>query len=305
MVIEFKKQVKGESFGDVLAGNNDNEVVNAPQGLALRPDFTGNHQVLAESQPLSFEAYRELARRHSQGETAFWRYPQAFARLIKHFAAWRQEGKEKLRFLSCPCSVGLEPLSLMACAMQAGYSPSQIEIVAVDINPKLLALAREGYYWATIFNCPHYEDLQLCFSFYQMPDRRYSIVWNEEIKKIMALVFDFEAPALDSFPVAVKPNIKERICYVEADLLKLKDQLKDQAIIPHDFDLFCCLNPRAAREVREENILQWAMMLVGDNGLVAATPVRTYGGNITTEFPQIRRFGFYDLEVQIYQKLNK
>jgi len=55
-------------------------------------------------------------------------------------------GKEKIRILSVPCSTGEEPYSIVMTLLEAGMSPKEFTVDAVDLSENALKVAREGRY---------------------------------------------------------------------------------------------------------------------------------------------------------------
>jgi chemotaxis protein methyltransferase WspC len=81
-------------------------------------------------------------------ETWFFRDPQAFAALALLAAA---ERRPVLRLLSVPCSTGEEPYSLVMSLLDAGFLPEQLQVDAVDISARALAVAKRGVYGSNSF----------------------------------------------------------------------------------------------------------------------------------------------------------
>lgn len=79
-------------------------------------------------------------------ETWFFRDCEAFralATLVRSDAIWT---KPLIRILSLPCATGEEPYSIAMALMDAGVADERIQIVAVDISARALAVARKAYY---------------------------------------------------------------------------------------------------------------------------------------------------------------
>jgi chemotaxis protein methyltransferase WspC len=81
-------------------------------------------------------------------ETWFFRDRQPFVLLKRYvFSEWLPtHAKGVLRVLSVPCSTGEEPYSVAIALIEAGLSPKQFCIDAVDISKKSLHKAQQGLY---------------------------------------------------------------------------------------------------------------------------------------------------------------
>ncbi|MDN0076987.1 protein-glutamate O-methyltransferase CheR [Crenobacter sp. SG2303] len=81
-------------------------------------------------------------------ETWFFRDAPAFQAAVRHARALltKQPHRAPVRLLSLPCSSGEEPYSLAMALLQAGLSPEQFRVDAVDISERALELARRGLY---------------------------------------------------------------------------------------------------------------------------------------------------------------
>ena len=58
----------------------------------------------------------------------------------------QKTSKEKTRILSVPCSTGEEPYSIVMTLLEAGMSPKEFTVDAVDLSENALKVAREGRY---------------------------------------------------------------------------------------------------------------------------------------------------------------
>jgi len=85
-------------------------------------------------------------------QTEFFRHRQLFdalhQRVVPRLADDARRGGRPLRIWSAGCATGEEPYSLAMVALAA--SPPDVEIVATDIAPGVLALAEEGVYPASV-----------------------------------------------------------------------------------------------------------------------------------------------------------
>jgi chemotaxis protein methyltransferase WspC len=84
-------------------------------------------------------------------ETWFFRYPESFNALtnlaLKRLAAVNRP----LRLLSAPCATGEEPYSIAMALFDAGLTPAQFSIDAIDISPQLIVRASAGLYGKNSF----------------------------------------------------------------------------------------------------------------------------------------------------------
>lgn len=86
-------------------------------------------------------------------ETWFFRDRPVFQYLGQQVRSqWiSKQSDHPLRVLSVPCSTGEEPYSIVITLLEAGLSPQQFQIDAVDISQRSLQVARTGIYSAYSF----------------------------------------------------------------------------------------------------------------------------------------------------------
>ena len=86
-------------------------------------------------------------------ETWFFRDTKPFIFLADYIKSeWTlNKSKSSLRLLSIPCCTGEEPYSIAMTLLNAGLSPNQFLIDAVDISKKSLTKARQGLYTRNSF----------------------------------------------------------------------------------------------------------------------------------------------------------
>lgn len=111
------------------------------QGL---DDLAGYHELLRSSP----EEIEQLIGRVVVGETWFFRDSAPFDFLAKLARAHCQG---PLRVLSAPCSSGEEAYSIAITLLEAGLTPGQFSIQAVDVNREAIELARRGWFTTNSF----------------------------------------------------------------------------------------------------------------------------------------------------------
>ena len=86
-------------------------------------------------------------------ETWFFRDREAFAALVRLLTeeSRRSPPTRLIRLLSVPCSTGEEPYSIVMSLLDAGFSPQQLQVDAVDISARALARATLGIYGLNSF----------------------------------------------------------------------------------------------------------------------------------------------------------
>lgn len=82
-------------------------------------------------------------------ETWFFRDRKPFD-YLQHYAI-SERSNNRLRLLSVPCSTGEEPYSLAIALLEAGLSPNQFMIDAVDISHRSIIKAKHGAYTKNSF----------------------------------------------------------------------------------------------------------------------------------------------------------
>ena len=84
-------------------------------------------------------------------ETWFYRDREAFAAMVHLLKRKEKAGFVPLRILSLPCATGEEPYSIVMAMLDAGFSPHQFRVDAIDISRNALTQAREGLYGKNSF----------------------------------------------------------------------------------------------------------------------------------------------------------
>jgi chemotaxis protein methyltransferase WspC len=84
-------------------------------------------------------------------ETFFFRHREAFVALRQIVAEISLDGSRKIRLLSVPCATGEEPYSLAMTLLDAGLSPENFRIDAIDISARAIDFARAGVFGRASF----------------------------------------------------------------------------------------------------------------------------------------------------------
>ncbi len=142
--------------GLVFGGSN---LVDLQNGIRATTGVLGLHsaqhllQVLASDSSASKNAFEQLVRAVTIGETYFFRYPEQFTVLREDvlpdlISRKRQSGDLSLRMWSAGCSSGEEPYSLCLTLMRLLPDPDawRISILATDINRDSLTRAARAEY---------------------------------------------------------------------------------------------------------------------------------------------------------------
>ncbi len=96
----------------------------------------------------SSSEFEELVEKVIIPETWFFRDRESFAYLKQYIQQeWLPDNHENiLKILSCPCSTGEEPYSIVMALSEAGMNPGQFSIDAMDISRIGLEKAEKGVY---------------------------------------------------------------------------------------------------------------------------------------------------------------
>jgi chemotaxis protein methyltransferase WspC len=146
-------------------------ILQKASGLTLRPAshpaatalIEDRMRVLGLTQPEEYqqrleqdpEEQQRLIQTAAVPETWFHRDPAAFETLVKLAKDKLKKDPTPLRILCLPCSTGEEAYSIAAALANAGITPDQYILDAVDINAAALAFAQNGEYKAPAFRkCP-------------------------------------------------------------------------------------------------------------------------------------------------------
>jgi chemotaxis protein methyltransferase WspC len=98
--------------------------------------------------------FQELLEELVVPESWFFRDALAFRRLDRDLGAWRSPDRGPIRALSVGCSTGEEAYSLAMTLREAGLTPGQFRILAVDMSRRALELAKDGRFPSRSFRGP-------------------------------------------------------------------------------------------------------------------------------------------------------
>jgi chemotaxis protein methyltransferase WspC len=107
------------------------------------------HQLLE-----STEEFKDFVEQLVVPETWFFRDPGSFSFLeyyVTHDLSPSLENKRRLNFLSLASSSGEEPYSMAIQMLEAGLTPQQFSIDAIDINQKAIGKAQSGIFTSYSF----------------------------------------------------------------------------------------------------------------------------------------------------------
>ncbi len=101
---------------------------------------------------ISFGELRRLVEEVVVPETWFFRDQEPFLFLNDYILnSGKDPASSTYRVLSLPCSTGEEPYSIAMTLLQAGLTPTNFFIDAVDVSERVLKLARKGVYGKNSF----------------------------------------------------------------------------------------------------------------------------------------------------------
>ncbi len=85
---------------------------------------------------------QELIDYLTTNETFFYREFKQIEELVKLV----KKSGSRVKILCAPCSTGEEPYSIVIALLEAGVSPSDVQIVGIDINARAIQKAKEAVY---------------------------------------------------------------------------------------------------------------------------------------------------------------
>jgi chemotaxis protein methyltransferase CheR len=143
--------------------------------------FCRNHQLysfeeLYTSLEVNKEVLEALINMLTVNETYFFRESRQIYFVIDKVLHWR----EKVRILCAPGSTGEEPYSIAIALLDRGISPQQIEIISLDINSDVVAIAKEGCYSSRSL---HKTPLPLREKYFIKSDDKFII--SEDVKRLV------------------------------------------------------------------------------------------------------------------------
>jgi chemotaxis protein methyltransferase WspC len=206
------------------------------RAVRLRMTNTGLNQVDAYWEYLlgSGQELQQLVEAVVVPETWFFRDRPAFCVLTDLIVAgWRSSRNGKLHLLSIPCSTGEEPYSLVIALLEAGLTPEEFQVDAVDISANALALARRGLYGANSFRGD-----DLAFRDRYFTPNTYGYELNEEVRRNVAfrsgnLLTERRDPSRPPYDVIFCRNVLiyfDRVTQ-ESAMKVLKDILKPSGFL--------------------------------------------------------------------------
>ncbi len=134
------------------------------QKIGLDPQIMGSRKIARAVETrckilaqFNLETYLEQLQRSAQElaelielivvpETWFFRDRQPFQFLINQARSQGFSKRSRLRLLSAPCASGEEPYSIAIALLEAGLSPDQFRIDAIDISRSAIAKAQSACY---------------------------------------------------------------------------------------------------------------------------------------------------------------
>lgn len=128
-------------------------IAHAVRRRAEQAGLEGDLEAYVRLLAASDEEFQELVEEVLVSETWFFRDELPFQFLAERARRVLSAGPAGRRFrvLSMPCASGEEPYSAAMALLDAGLSPSRIEVEGVDLGRAALARARRGVYSANAF----------------------------------------------------------------------------------------------------------------------------------------------------------
>lgn len=227
---------------------------------------------------IPFDEYWEFGSRKTISETDFFRHAHAF-HILSQLLEETKTGQDSLSILSVPCSAGLEPLTLMATALQSGFQLEKINITGIDIDQDITSLAQEGHYWAKVSA----EELGIAFPMDRYFAQTRPFMPNTEYKRQFDLVFNYSWIVTDltsrMIPVCVKPDILHQINYLTADI-RYPDSIKPLAEKMFDVVFIAQLVGTKLIDQNIESIRLFLQRSVSRNGIVVILGGLTTSGEL-------------------------
>jgi chemotaxis protein methyltransferase WspC len=159
------EQILAETMGLDTATTGGNVIARAVAAAMKRSGET-DMEAYTERLKASEDERQALLEEIVVPETWFFRdvgpfeYLKAYVRNI-----WRPSAAGRpLRILSAPCSTGEEPYSIVMALLDAGLSPTDFHVDAVDISARALSAARQACYSRNSFRSPLTSEQMRCFS---------------------------------------------------------------------------------------------------------------------------------------------
>lgn len=124
----------------------------AQAGQAAGAPDLGSYLEALLATPWDAARHDQLAAALTIGETHFYRDPQLFERIHEDFVPWMlaqaPERARRFRLWSAGCCTGEEAytLAIVFERLRALYPDCEADLLATDLNPQFLAVARQGLY---------------------------------------------------------------------------------------------------------------------------------------------------------------
>lgn len=124
----------------------------------------------------SIQEFEELVEKIVVPETWFFRDRKPFDFLKNHARTeWLKKPYSKIRLLSIPCSTGEEPYSIAMALLEAGLSPQQFKVDAIDISKVAITKAQKAIYGKNSFRGEDWVDRN---RYFQLTPKGYEVTSN-------------------------------------------------------------------------------------------------------------------------------
>ncbi|MDP2850459.1 MAG: CheR family methyltransferase [Sulfuricurvum sp.] len=151
-------------------------------------------------------------------ETYFFRE----SRQIYFFVEKVSRNKEKVRILCAPGSTGEEPYSIAMALLEGGIPAQRIEIISLDINSDVVALAREGRYNARSL---HKTASSVQEKYFIKEDKIFTI--SDDVKRLVSFytlnIFDDHLFEMGKFDIIFSRNML--IYFDESTVIRAVERL--------------------------------------------------------------------------------
>lgn len=158
-------------------------------------------------------------------ETWFFRDKGSFEVLRNHV---KETAPKQLRVLSLPCSTGEEPYSIAIALLEAGLTPTQFRVDAVDISQHALTKAKQAVYSNQSFRGGTSPNLD---RYFQQVDNRYEVqpAVRESVNFIRGNVLEPHFLIGKQYQVVFCRNL---LIYLDESARRRTIDVLDRALIP-------------------------------------------------------------------------